>query len=344
MSQQALIPKRVVRRNEIEVLSLAESFFESSILFALLKLKVFERIGEGTKTLNELAVAMDARPETLVRLLNAGVCLQLLESQDGLNFSLAPVCRAVLLPSADEHYLGNWIRNMDYFRAALSKVDEAILKSGPTIDPSTHLGGDEESTQEFVLAMHNYALLHGEELAHFLDTTVCKSLLDLGCGPGTYAFHLGMHNPGLKLYLLDRPEVLEFAAGIQTRYPLKNEIHYLPLDAMKDRIPGSYDMILVSNMLHMLGEEENRTLINRLHRSVNQGGSLVIQARYLQDDRLGGRSAIFLDLLQLCITPNGRNHSVAETRRWLEEAGFINIEYCSMTLFNPNSFLRGYRP
>jgi len=286
---------------------------------------------------------LDAQPETLGRLLNAGVVLKLLESKDGFSFRVAPVCRTCLLPSANEHYLGNWILNLDYFRAALSTLDEAVVKSGPTIDPSTHLGTDKESTREFTLAMHNYASLRGKELGHFLDTTTCESLLDLGCGPGTYAFHLGMRNPGLKLYLLDLPGVLEITKEVQTRYPLKNEIHYLPLDALKDEIPGSYDMILVSNTLHMLGEQACRELINRLHASINQGGSLVIQAQYLQDDRLGGRWPILLDLIQLCVTSNGRNHSVAETRCWLEEAGFRDIEFCSMVLLNTNSFLRGYK-
>ena len=71
------------------------------------------------------------------------------------------------------------------------------------------------------LAMHNYASLRGKELANFLSTAGCESLLDLGCGPGTYAFHLGMRNPRLKLYLLDHPVVLEAAKEIQARYSLE---------------------------------------------------------------------------------------------------------------------------
>jgi hypothetical protein len=102
-------------------------------------------------------------------------------------------------------------------------------------------------------------------------------------------------------------------------------------------------MILVSNMLHGLGENDSRALIKRLYNSVSHGGSLVIQAQYLQDDRLGGRWPVFLDLIQLCVTANGRNHAPGETRCWLEEAGFRNIKFSAMTLFNTNSFLRGYK-
>ena len=322
---------------------MAEGFLQSSVLFALLKLKIFERLDTGTKTLKELATELGARPETLARLLNAGVVLKLLESKDGLNFSVAPACRIVLSPSAGEYYLGDWVSSLDYFCAPLQKLDEVVKHSEPAVDPSAHLGGDKESTRSFALSMHNYASLRGKELADFLSTEGCTSLLDLGCGPGTYAFHLGMRNPNLEIYLADHPVVLETAKEIRARYPLKNSVNYVPMDALKDDVPGSYDMILVSNMLHGLGEDASRQLIKRLYKSVKAGGSLVIQAQYLRDDRLGGRWPVFLDLIQLCVTAHGRNHAPGETKRWLEEAGFKEVQFCGMTLLNTNSFLRGYK-
>jgi predicted O-methyltransferase YrrM len=332
-----------VIKDQIEVLSIAEGFFQSSVLFALLDLKVFELIGDGEKTVVELAAELTARPEMLSRLLNAGVVLKLLETDDGVSYRVGRSCRSVLLPSAGEHYLGNWIRHLDYGRLALSRLQEAIMNSGPTVDPLDHLGVDERRTREFALGMHNYAALRGKELAHYLDTSGCKTLLDLGCGPGTYAFHLAMSNPELQVYLLDLPAILKVAKEVQARYPVGDQFHYLPLDALKSEIPGSYDMILVSNTLHMLGEEESRKLINRLYESVNRGGSLVIQAQYLRDNRRGGRWPVFLDLFQLCNTSNGRNHTVAETSQWLRDAGFVNVEFRAMSVYNTNSFVRGFK-
>lgn len=343
MLQEPSVSDQTVKKRQIEILSMVEGFFQSSVLFALLKLNIFERIDTGSKTLQELASELSARPETLSRLLSAGVVLKLLVSKDGVTFSLAPACRTVLSPSAGDHYLGDWVRSMDYFYAPLQKLDEAVLNSAPTVEPSAHLGGDRESTRSFALSMHNYASLRGKELADFLSTEGCKSLLDLGCGPGTYAFHLGMRNPGMELYLADHPMVLETAQEVQSRFALKNAVHYLPLDALKDDIPATYDLVLVSNMLHGLGEIASRTLIKRLYGSVNNGGSLVIQAQYLRDDRLGGRWPVFLDLIQMCATEQGRNHAPGETRRWMEEAGFRNVEFCNMTLLNTNSFLRGIK-
>jgi hypothetical protein len=63
----------------------------------------------------------------------------------------------------------------------------------------------------------------------------------------------------------------------------------------------------------------------------------------MRDDRLGDRWPVLLDMIQLCITSTGRNHSVGETKRWLEEAGFSNPQFRSMTVFNTNSYLRAYK-
>jgi SAM-dependent methyltransferase len=344
MTQAALTLDRSAIKDQIKVLSTAEGFFQSSILFALLRLNIFERIGEGTRTLEALATEAGARPETLARLLNAGVMLGLLEFEAGSGYQLAPFCRSVLLPSAGNNYLGHWIWFQDQLCSALAHLDQAILLSQPTIDPTIYLGGDRRRTRQYTLAMHNYASLRGKELALYLDTSACKTLLDLGCGAGTYSFHLGRANPRLQLYLSDLPEVLETAKEIQASYAIENEVHYLPLEAANDEIPGSYDLILASNMIHCFSEKERTALLERLYRALTPGGSLVVQAQFLNEDRLGGRWAVYVDLNLLCTTRHGRNHTVEETKEWLERAGFGNIEYCPMSAYSANSFVRAYKP
>lgn len=330
-------------RYQIHVLSCAEGSLHSSVLWALLRLGVFERIGSAGKSVHDLAAELGTRPDTLCRLLNAGVVLQLLGTDDGETFHPTAVSRSALLPSSADGYLGNWNRNLRYVWPALSRLDEAVLRSSPTADPSSHLGGEGSVTRDFILAMHDYAAVRGEELARYLDASGCRTLLDLGCGPGTYAFCLGLQKPELDLFLFDLPEVLDVAREVQARYALRNRLHYVAGDALKDRIPGPFDIVLVSNTLHMLGEKASRELLRRLHDSVSPGGSLVVQAQFLGDDRTGPRWPVMLDLIRLCITSHGRNHTVAETRQWMEQAGFTRIELRTMSVQNTNSFLRGYK-
>jgi SAM-dependent methyltransferase len=328
--------------DQLQVLSLAEGFFQSSVLFALLRAGVFEIIGEGAASSTELAERLGARPETLARLLNAGVALKTLDSEDGLLFRTPESLRSVLLPNSTS-YLGDWLLNLEYFRDAFAHLDEAVLTSSPVAAFLEDAQGEQKRTRQFTLAMHNYAVLRGRELVHFLDTTGCHTLLDVGAGPGTYSFHLAEANPDLQLYLADVPEVLEVARDVATSFRISKPVTYLGVDLRVDDIEGTFDIILVSNTFHMLGEAESRRLLSRLYPLVSHGGSLVVQAQYLNDNRLGPRWPVLLDLIQLCITESGRNHTVGETKLWLEEAGFTDVEYCPMTLVNTNSFLRGWK-
>jgi SAM-dependent methyltransferase len=329
--------------DQVFVLSLAEGHIASSVLFALLRLGVFDLVGDGARTAEDLAGSVGAQVGHLTRLLNAGVVIGLLEPGPG-GYRLTSPARSVLVRSAGDSYLGDWIRNMDLFRRALTDLDGAVLEGAPSVDPARHLGAAEDETRDFTLAMHNYAVFRGTELARFLDVGNATSLLDLGCGPGTYAFSLGKAHPSLELYLIDLPGVLDVAREVMKSFEIDNPVHFIPIDVNREEIPGGYDLVLVSNTLHMLGEEKSRALNVGLHDVVNPGGALVIQAQFLSDNRMGGRWPVFLDLIQMCITETGRNHTVSETTAWMESAGFIDIEFIPMSLVNTNSLLVGRRP
>lgn len=334
--------RKSLRRAQIELLDMAEGIFRSQILFALNKLQVFNRIGSAEKRLEDIADEIGARPDTLARLLNAGVALKLLESDDGLSYRVNPLWQPMLLESSGDGYLGNWLNMLENISTSVMDLDKATISGGPVADILA--SKNENDFRDFILAMHNYACLRGRELERFLDTSGCETFLDLGCGPGTYAFMLGARNPELRLFLLDMPKVLEIAQEVRLRYQLENEVNYLPIDVTAEDIPGRYDIVLVSNTLHMLGEAESRKLLKRLYDTVEPSGSLVIQFQYMDEDRMGGRWAAILDMMQLCVTQHGRNHTVSETRGWMEDAGFTNIEFCQMSLLNTNGYLRGYKP
>jgi SAM-dependent methyltransferase len=333
-----------VLRDQHRILGLAEGFFQSSILFALLKLRVFELIGDAVKPLGELANELGARPATLARLLNAAVALELLETVHDSSYRLSPASRSAFLVPLANGYLGNWIRSLAFLSVSLQELHERVLQTNSAVEHLGHIGGDKEETENFIWAMHDYGATRGKELADYLDTTGCKNLLDLGCGSGIYSFILGMKNPRLALHLLDSRDVLQIAKSVQSNYRLVNNVHYHPANILTDEVAGEFDIVLVSNLLHLLGHAESVVLLKRAYKMVAPGGSLVVQAQFLRDDRLGGRWPIFLDLVQLCTSREGANHSVQETKSWLQQAGFARIEFCQMSLVNTNSYLRAYKP
>lgn len=333
-----------VIRNQILVLEIAQGFFQSEITFALLKLRVFERLDIGPKTADELAAEIGGRADYLERLLEGGRSLKLLE-RTGAAYRLSELSRSVLAPSAGENYLGNWLRWLEYLRGGFVKLDVSALTGSQVVERQDHLGGNPEDTREFVLAMHNYAVVRGRDFAESLDVSGCATMLDVACGPGTYAFQLAVKNPDLRLHLLDFPKILDVAREVEQKYALKHAVQYLPQDALKDPISGQYDLVLVSNMLQMLGEAASRELLAKLFTVTRENGSLVIQGQFLDEPEGGApqRWPVIVDLLHMAMTRNGRNHTVSETVQWLKDAGFTRIEASPRSLLGPTSYVRGYR-
>lgn len=339
LAASPLARDRKLAGKQVELLSMAQGFLASSVLFALLRLGIFDLLSGAERSIEELAAVTGGRPEHLARLLNAGVMLGLLKTTDRVSYRIPTEFQRLLVAADEPGYLGHWLRFMDSWYAPFATLDESVLQGGRTNMYTLDAGIIRQNT----LAMHNFASVRGKELTAFLDTSACRTVLDVGCGPGTYSFELGLRNPELRLHLLDLPAVLEVTREVRAQYDLANDINYIPRDLSTDDIPGTYDLVLVSNVLQAFDEEKIQLLLRQLYASVNPGGSLVVQAQFLDDDHLGPRWPIFVDLGCLCFTPGGRNHSLAETRRWLEETGFENIEQSRMSLFNANSFIRGYR-
>ncbi len=337
---------QVLIRHQVRVLDIAQGFLQAGAFSALLKLRIFERLDGAPKTAAQLAAEVGARADRVERLLQAGVAFRLLATAGDGRYALTQTSQAILAPSAGENYIGNWLRNLDFFAELFNRLEPAVLEGGPVIsEVRGHLGGDPALTREFILAMHNYAALRGKELAATLDTSGCRSVLDVGAGPGTYSFLLAAVNPALAIGLVDLPGVLDVAREVAGRYALPNPVTYYTLDALKEPIPGQHDLVLVSNILHMLAEEESRSLIRKLYQNVAPGGSLVIQGMFLDDPAtpVPQRWPVMVDLLSLCMTEAGRNHSPAEGRLWMEGAGFVDVEHRRMPTFSVTSYLRGWR-
>ena len=92
---------------------------------------------------------------------------------------------------------------------AWGRLTDLVRSGRPPMTPETILGDDEEKTRNFVLAMHERARGIGSILAHLVDLSGRRRLLDVGGGPGTYSASLVQQTPGLSATVLDVPGVLK---------------------------------------------------------------------------------------------------------------------------------------
>ncbi|HZC45937.1 MAG TPA: methyltransferase domain-containing protein [Candidatus Acidoferrum sp.] len=111
-------------------------------------------------------------------------------------------------------------------------------------------------------------------------------VLDLGAGTGLMAAFIAYSFPSARITMVDiSNEMLERA---RARFELAGErFRFEVSDYGVDRIQEKYDVIISALSIHHLSDEQKRSLFNRIHGALNDGGVFVNaeQFRYATPER-----------------------------------------------------------
>lgn len=307
-----------------ELAQLAGGYLEARVIQTAVSLGVFDALKERDHEARGVAQAVGADPRGTELLLNALAALRLLEKK-GQSFSLTPVASTYLVKSSPR-YLGGMI----LFDASLWDVWGALeraVRTGKPVRPPDMYQGDEAETERFIRAMHSLVQARGdtEILARTLDFSAVTDLLDIGSGPGSYPIYLCQKFPKLKATILDLPGTLKVTEAFARESGLGDRIRLIPADYRRDAIPGSYQVVFLSNIIHGEGAAQNERLMSKLHACLEPGGRVVIKDHILDDSLTHPPVGATFSLLMLLTTESGRCYSFSEVKGWLENAGFARV-------------------
>ena len=134
-------------------------------------------------------------------------------------------------------------------------------------------------------------------------------------------------NPTLYATVCDREPALEVAKEIASTHKARRRLSYLPLDFSNEPIPGMYDVIWYSNVLHIYSPEENQAIFRRALAALTPGGRFIIQDAFLHDrEGLYPIEASLFAVSMLLFTEGGNTYSASETATWLKNAGFVAVK------------------
>ena len=114
------------------------------------------------------------------------------------------------------------------------------------------------------------------------------------------------------------------------------------IDFLRHPLPRGFDAVLLSNVLHGQGEDENLSLLVKIYRSLNPTGRLIVRDVFMRRDRTDPEWGALFSVLLLLHTPKGRCYGLDEIRGWLRQAGFSRIKgpfRSSPLSFDPDSVL-----
>jgi SAM-dependent methyltransferase len=296
------------------------------VLIAALELNLFTAIGSGAWTIPDLAREVKVSERGLAILCRNLAMAGVLKKQ-GETYTNSRL-GATALNAHHPAYRGDYLRLITNHWADWGRLLESV-ESGLPLD---HDKPDEpDYRRRFTWAMHHRTLETAPKIAAQIGLRGARTLLDLGGGPGTYAMAFLAQNPTLFATVCDRPAALDVAKEIASTHKAGARVSYLPLDVMTEDIPGAYDVIWYSNVLHIYSPKDNQALFRRAMASLNPGGRLLIQDAFLHDRKgLFPEEASLFAVSMLLFTERGNTYSAAETRAWLTDAGFERIKVLRM--------------
>ena len=313
-----------------ELARLASGHVEARLIQAAVQLGLFDCIGDRSLGAGQIAASLSTDPIATELLLNGLTALSLLEKK-GEHFSLSAAAKTYLVAQSTKSLCG-----MIRFDASLWNCWEGLadaVRSGKPARPADMYQETPAETVTFIQAMDSLVKARGdaEVLAHTLDWEKITDLLDIGSGPATYPIHLCRRYPKLRATIFDLPGTLTITKRYVREAGLESRIELVSGDYRCDTIPGSYDAIFLSNIIHGEGSEENQKLTIKLAANLNAGGRIIIKDHILDETQTNPPVGAIFSLLMLLTTASGRCYSFNEVKSWLENGGLHSVRQVDLS-------------
>ena len=303
---------------------LAGGHVEARLIQTAVELAIFDALQNSATTVEAVAGQLKLEPKATELLLNGLASLELLHKR-AKYFSLTEAAAKYLLKSSPQ-YVGAMIRFESSLWTCWEKLPEAI-RSGQPVRPPNMYQGDPTETEIFIKAMDSLVNARGDAAvtANAIDWSGIGELLDVGSGPATYPIALCQRFPKLRATIFDLPGTLAITERYVREAGMAERIRLIAGDYRKEPIPGSYDVIFLSNIIHGESFENNRSLIRKLVSNLKPGGQIVIKDHILDDSRTTPPIGAIFSLLMLLTTESGRCYSFNEIKSWMEQAGLSQV-------------------
>jgi predicted O-methyltransferase YrrM len=311
---------------ELDLGSLMEMLYAyqaSAILLGSNELEIYDVLAEGPLTAPEVASRVGAAARSTELLLNACAAQGLLE-KSGDRYANSPAADEFLV-KGKPGYIGRVVTKEEEFYRPWGQLAQAVREDQAQMPPMTErLRQDAARARNFLLALHDLALMNGSALPECVDLDGRHKLLDVGGGVGTYTILLAQKNPELQAVVFDLPPVREWAEETIASYGLGDRISFQGGDFNAPSLGEGYDVVLLANILHDNAEEDCRALLGKSYDALIDGGLVVVNEFYLEDGGVYPPVSGTFALLMMLENQGAAEYPASEIEQWLLEAGFVD--------------------
>jgi len=325
--------------NPGELLEISGYFWKTCALHAAVKLDVFTVIGDVHLTVEEISQKLSGSQRGMIRLLNALTAMDLLVKTDG-KYANNPSGKTFLAKDSAK-YIGHIIMHHHHLLESWSQLDQAVLSGRPVRNKASF--SDDEWRKSFLLGMFNLAMGMAPKIVPLIDLSSKRHLLDLGGGPGTFAIHFCLANPGLKAVVYDLETTRPFAERTIKKFNISDRIDFLPGNYITDdNIEADlFDAAWLSHILHGEGPKQAREIIGKAVTALSPGSKIFIHEFILNDTMDGPLFPALFSMNMYLGTPGGQSYSETQLRDMLKAHGVKDIKRLSFVGPTQSGILSG---
>ncbi|PPD00389.1 MAG: methyltransferase [Hyphomicrobium sp.] len=322
------LTRPVAQRRAREVFDLCAGFVYSQILYACVKLQLFQLLSGGARNLSQISSALNLAPEPTRRLLDAAAALKLVERFGADRYGLGPHGAVIAgnpgILKMIEHHAMLYADLSDPVALLRGERKDAALSSYWAYATSTSATDLADARiSEYTALMAASQTLIAEEILATYPIAQHRCLMDVGGGDGTFVRAVAAKIPSIELKVFDLPAVAECArqkfasAGISQRATAHGGNFFC------DPLPEGADLISLVRIIHDHDDEPVRKLFSQVRRALRPGGKLIV-AEPMSGSRRAETVGDAYFGFYLMAMGSGRPRSASEIISMLQREGFTS--------------------
>jgi demethylspheroidene O-methyltransferase len=325
------LTRPIARRRTRELFDICAGFVYSQILFACVRLKLFDVLADGPQSAAEIARRVALPYDNAVRLLRAAASLQLVESCGEDRYALGVLGAAMLgnpgVAAMVEHHAMLYADLAD--PVALLRDDKSSTALGDywayaRASAPNALDAAQVDGYSALMSASQSFIAHEVLDAYPLHQHTC--LLDVGGGEGAFLRAAAQRAPHLKLMLFDLPAVAQRAQAKFDVAGLGTSATAIGGSFLTDALPRGADIISLVRVLHDHDDSSVRKILAACRAALQPGGTLLIAEPMAGTPGAVASGDGYFGFYLLAMG-SGRARNPYEITSLLGEFGFENVRF-----------------
>ncbi len=299
---------------------LLDGYVTTQLLYVAAKLDLASLLADGPKSGAEIAAAVGADRDALVRVLRGLVIEDLLTEVGDGRFALTPMgeCLTPLRGAA-------LVRGEVYYESAAGLLD-AVLGGGTAFERVhgerffEHLAHHSPHDAAFQASMAGRAEQEADDVVEAYDFSATCRLVDVGGGNGILLAAILRAHPDVRGVLLDREAATPAARARLQAAGVGDRAECVAGDFFVD-VPGNADAYLLSRVLHDWNDSDAERVLATCRQAMRPDSRLLVIEAIMPELAHARPAAIRMDLHMLLLL-GSRERTQAEFAALLNRSGF----------------------